>query len=147
MNARVPNLPSGVSLLLFVLLLLTPVSTVAGEAVAAEAATASEASFDLGLADAFAELQLAAATTGPLASRPAAEASGPKPATAPLTMKRDPATPPPEPQQSSAAPATRKKGGFGRWLKKHWYVPVLVGVAIGVVVADDNDDDSLGEDD
>ncbi len=31
-------------------------------------------------------------------------------------------------------------GGFGRWIKKHWYVPVLAAVAIGVVVSDDGDD-------
>ncbi len=40
--------------------------------------------------------------------------------------------------------AEAKPKGFGRWLKKHWYVPVLVAVAIGVVVVDDDDD---GEED
>lgn len=39
-------------------------------------------------------------------------------------------------------------GGFGRWLKRHWWVPVLVGVAAGVVIADEGgDDDRFGEDD
>lgn len=39
--------------------------------------------------------------------------------------------------QAQAAP---KQGGVGRWLKKHWYVPVLVGAAIIVVTADDGSD-------
>ena len=30
-------------------------------------------------------------------------------------------------------------GGFGRWLKKRWYIPVLAAVVIGVTVADDDD--------
>ena len=31
------------------------------------------------------------------------------------------------------------KRGIGAWLKKHWYVPVLIGAGIAVVVADDDD--------
>lgn len=30
--------------------------------------------------------------------------------------------------------------GFGRWLKKHWYVPVLVGVGLAVALSDDGSD-------
>ena len=41
---------------------------------------------------------------------------------------------------AAAAEATPKRHGFGRWLKKHWYVPVLVGAAIGFAVSDDSDD-------
>ena len=36
--------------------------------------------------------------------------------------------------------ATPKRSGFGRWLKKHWYVPVIVGVALGVALSSDDDD-------
>jgi hypothetical protein len=40
-------------------------------------------------------------------------------------------------------------GGFGRWLKRHWWAPVLVGAAVVYVATDDSgdDDDALGEDD
>ena len=40
--------------------------------------------------------------------------------------------------------ASSKKGGFGRWLKKHWYVPVLVGALVGATALDDDND---GEED
>jgi hypothetical protein len=49
--------------------------------------------------------------------------------------------------QEAEAQAAPKKRGFGRWLKKHWYVPVLVAGAIGVAVDSGGDDDSTGEDD
>ena len=49
-----------------------------------------------------------------------------------------------EAQEGQAAP---QRKGFGRWLKKHWYVPVLIGAAIGVSVSDSGDDDRSGEDD
>ena len=38
-------------------------------------------------------------------------------------------------------------GGFGGWVKKHWYVPVLAAIAIGLVVADSDDNDAAGEED
>ena len=38
------------------------------------------------------------------------------------------------------AQASSKMGGFGRWLKKHWYVPVLVGVLVGATALDDDND-------
>lgn len=41
----------------------------------------------------------------------------------------------------------KKRGGFGRWLKKHWYVPVLAAAAVGVSVSGGGDDDRGGEDD
>lgn len=40
----------------------------------------------------------------------------------------------------------RKRGGFGRWLKKHWWVPVLVGVAAGVAISD-SDDSNIDDED
>jgi hypothetical protein len=45
-------------------------------------------------------------------------------------------------QQADAAQAQAASGkrGFGRWLKKHWYVPVLVGAAVIVATADDGSD-------
>ena len=51
-------------------------------------------------------------------------------------------------EEMQATPAERaepkKKRKAGRWLKKHWYVPVLVGLLLGgaVLEDDDNDDDS-----
>ena len=39
-----------------------------------------------------------------------------------------------------------KKRGFGRWLKRHWYVPVLAAVVLGVAL-DDDDNDRAGEED
>ncbi len=54
-------------------------------------------------------------------------------------------------QEAGPDPADqmRSKKGFGRWLKKHWYVPVLAAVAIGVAIGDDDsgDNDASGEDD
>ena len=35
--------------------------------------------------------------------------------------------------------ATPPRKSFGRWLKKNWWVPVLVGVAVGYVLLDDDD--------
>ncbi len=48
--------------------------------------------------------------------------------------------------QSSGTQGAPKKKGTGRWLKKHWYVPVLAAVALGVGLEvgdgkDDVDDD------
>lgn len=43
--------------------------------------------------------------------------------------------------QDAPAQQAPKKGGTGRWLKKHWWVPVLVGVAVGVVLLEPFDDD------
>ena len=40
-------------------------------------------------------------------------------------------------------PETRS---LGRWLKKHWYVPLLAAVALGVAL-DSDDNDASGEDD
>jgi hypothetical protein len=46
--------------------------------------------------------------------------------------------------EMNQAPA--KKGGAGHWLKKHWWVPVVVGVAVGVAVSGDSSDDGDVED-
>ena len=45
------------------------------------------------------------------------------------------------------ASAPEKKKGFGRWLKKRWYVPLLAAAAIGVAVDSGGDNDASGEDD
>ena len=54
-------------------------------------------------------------------------------------------------QEAGPDPADqmKPKKSFGRWLKKHWYVPVLAAVAIGVAIGDDDsgDNDASGEDD
>lgn len=34
---------------------------------------------------------------------------------------------------------SKSGGGFGRWLKRRWYIPVLAAVVIGVTIADDDD--------
>ncbi len=39
------------------------------------------------------------------------------------------------------------RGGTGRWLKKHWYVPVIVAVAAGFALADDGSDGPKDEED
>lgn len=39
-----------------------------------------------------------------------------------------------------------KKGGFGRWLKKRWYIPVVAGVLLGVALADDSDAGEVDDD-
>ena len=49
-------------------------------------------------------------------------------------------------QEPSDQTSTEEKKGVGRWLKKHWYVPVLA-VVLGVVLLGDDDDDNDGEDD
>jgi hypothetical protein len=46
----------------------------------------------------------------------------------------------------AAAMKPDKKRGFGRWLKKHWYVPVIAAVLVGVALGG-GDDDKSGEDD
>ena len=42
--------------------------------------------------------------------------------------------------------ATPKRGGFGSWLKKRWYIPVIAAVVIGFVASDDDDNDADSED-
>lgn len=51
-----------------------------------------------------------------------------------------------ERRADSAAAAPQEKRGFGRWLKKRWWVPVLAGAALAVAL-DDGDDDRSGEED
>jgi hypothetical protein len=47
---------------------------------------------------------------------------------------------PASPQVLPAAQG-QSSGGFWRWIKKHWYVPVLAGLAVGYTVSDDGSDD------
>jgi hypothetical protein len=56
------------------------------------------------------------------------------------------AAPAPSPKILPAAQGN-SSGGFGRWLKRHWYVPVLAAAAVGLVVLDSDDDDAAGEED
>ncbi len=42
--------------------------------------------------------------------------------------------------QEGGSSGSKKKGGFGRWLKKRWWVAALVAGAIGVAVSDDGSD-------
>ena len=44
-------------------------------------------------------------------------------------------------------PDDKKKRRAGRWLKKHWYVPVLAAVALGVALDSGDDDRNEVEDD
>jgi hypothetical protein len=54
----------------------------------------------------------------------------------------------PQPQQTTADSSPGREGGFGRWLKRHWWVPVLVGGAAAWAISESGgDDDRLGEDD
>ncbi len=50
--------------------------------------------------------------------------------------------------ETQVARQVNTHGGFGKWLKKYWYVPVIAGAVLGVAVSDDgsdsNDDDSDG---
>lgn len=42
----------------------------------------------------------------------------------------------------------QRKKGVGRWLKKHWYVPVLAAIAVGVAIDQSGgDSDATGEED
>lgn len=43
--------------------------------------------------------------------------------------------------QATSAPSDSKVRRTGRWLKKHWWVPTLIGVAVGVVLLEPFDDD------
>jgi hypothetical protein len=56
------------------------------------------------------------------------------------------AAPAPSPKILPAAQGN-SSGGFGRWLKRHWYVPVLAAAVVGLVVLDSDDDDAAGEED
>ena len=49
------------------------------------------------------------------------------------------AAPAPTPQIFPAAQG--QSGGFWRWIKKHWYVPLLAAAAVGYTVSDDGSDD------
>ncbi len=40
----------------------------------------------------------------------------------------------------------RGNRGFGRWLKKYWYIPVLAAGAIVALSSDDSDDPNEEED-
>ncbi len=44
--------------------------------------------------------------------------------------------------EESSSGGKSNQGGFGRWLKKRWYIPVLAAVALGVAL---DDDDAAGE--
>lgn len=47
-------------------------------------------------------------------------------------------------QQTTGSSSPGKMKRTGSWMKKHWWVPTLIGVAIGVVILepfDSNDDD------
>jgi hypothetical protein len=116
-----------------------------------------EAGFSLGLDAAFPVIQLADATASPL------------PLTAPLQEHTTGAVARQQPDgrsrlrpvelrdspgllrlqaQLGAGESTSSHGGFGTWLKKHWWAPVLVAAAAGVAIADSGgDDDKGGEDD
>lgn len=50
-------------------------------------------------------------------------------------------------QNTLSDSAKPKKGRFGRWVKKHWYVPVLAAAVIGVAVTDDGADGPGDEED
>jgi len=50
-------------------------------------------------------------------------------------------------QDASDPASTQEKKGVGRWLKKHWWVPVLAAVVLGVVLLEPNDDDKGQDDD
>ncbi len=50
-------------------------------------------------------------------------------------------------QDASDPASTQEKKGVGRWLKKHWYVPVLAAIVLGVVLTDDDDDKGEEDDD
>lgn len=43
--------------------------------------------------------------------------------------------------QETSAPVASKTKRTGRWLKKHWWVPTLIGVAVGVALLEPFDDD------
>jgi hypothetical protein len=107
-------------------------------------AAAGAATFTLGLDAAFpADSFRGDARDALVAARP------PLPAIAPLTLgdvravatamrqEQTPASPSSDPAKSD--------GGFGRWLKRHWWVPALVGAAVlvtaGESLYDDDDDD------
>ena len=49
--------------------------------------------------------------------------------------------------EEELAERVKGEGGFGRWLKKRWYIPVLAAVAIGVAVGDDGSDSPEDEED
>ena len=46
-------------------------------------------------------------------------------------------------QETEAEPTSemkrKEKRGFTGWLKKYWWVPAIVAVAVGVTIADDDD--------
>jgi hypothetical protein len=48
-------------------------------------------------------------------------------------------------QDDPDEPPRRDDGGFGRWLRRHWWVPVLAAGAVALAVQDDSPDS--GEDD
>ena len=51
-----------------------------------------------------------------------------------------------EGEDDPAAAMKPEKKGFGRWLKKRWYVPVLAAAVLAVAL-DDDDNDAAGEED
>lgn len=87
----------------------------------------------------------------PAATHPVAEASRPRPndRVAGITLpdvldvvafrrQQDPAP---------VDPPARRDGSFGRWLKRHWWVPALVGAAVVATAGESLYDDDGDEDD
>jgi hypothetical protein len=106
--------------------------------------------FSLGLESALPAVRIADASPWPLASgsptaggRPAADGGRIR-----LPDVRDLSTLRHRQEQTPAEPAAPADGGFGRWLKRHWWVPVLAAGAVAYAVSESGgDDDRLGEDD
>ena len=40
--------------------------------------------------------------------------------------------------QQTSQKGGQKKGGFGRWLKKRWYIPVAAAILLGIELSDDD---------
>jgi hypothetical protein len=52
----------------------------------------------------------------------------------------------PAPAQRILPRAQGSSNGFGKWIKKHWYVPVLAAVGVALAVQDDSSDPNDPED-
>jgi hypothetical protein len=103
------------------------------------------AGFSLGLDAAFPVAQLAAAA--PMTTSAAPERPDGLRRLRLVELRDSPGLPRLQAQLRTGE-GTGRHGGFGRWLKRHWWAPVLVAAAAGVAIADSGgDDDRGGEDD
>jgi len=144
---------------LALLLVLTPPATTAAElrlsvepqrvgAVACLDGAEASGGFTLGL-DAALPAALAEPPSSGRFAAAAAPVTDPRPAIDLAAVRQTAVSMRRQAPASGAEPSARAQGSFGKWLKRHWWVPALVGAAVVVATVGESvyDDDEEDDDD